>query len=233
MKPIVIFGLFIMVMVFAQLAHAQTLDDVLEKHIAAMGGKEKLATLNSFRMEGNLNYQGTDVGIVITKLHDKGARTDISVMSTENYRIVTPTGGTVFMPVFGQASPTDMPADQLKAEQILLDLHGMFVNYKEKGIQATLAGKETVDGIECYKITATFKNGNTSNFFIDTKTDRVYKITTKGTVNGQDVETFNTYTNYKQTTDGYWFAYTTSNSRGQTDFDKIETNIKVDEAIFK
>lgn len=233
MKPIVIFGLFIMVMVFAQLAQAQTLDDVLEKHIAAMGGKEKLATLNSFRMEGNLNYQGTDVGIVITKLHDKGARTDISVMSSENYRIVTPAGGTVFMPVFGQASPSDMPADQVKAEQIFLDLHGIFVNYKEKGTQATLAGKETVDGIECYKITATFKNGYTTNFFIDTKTDRLYKTTGKAIVNGAETESFTIYTNYKQTADGYWFAYTTSNSRGQTDFDKIETNIKIDETIFK
>ncbi len=233
MKPIVIFGIFIMIMVFAQMAHAQTLDEVIEKHITAMGGKEKLATLNSFRMEGSLNYQGTDVGIVITKVHNKGARANISVMGNENYRIVTPTGGTVFMPVFGQSAPSDMPQDQLKAEQIQLDLHGIFVNYKEKGIQATLAGKETVDGIECYKITATFKNGNTSNFFIDTKTDRIYKITTKGTANGQEVETFTTYTNYKQTADGFWFAYTTANSRGQTDFDKIETNVKVDESIFK
>lgn len=233
MKPIVIFGLFIMVMVFAQLAHAQTLDDVLEKHIAAMGGKEKLATLNSFRMEGNLNYQGTDVGIVITKLHNKGARTDISVSATENYRIVTPAGGTVFMPVFGQSAPSDMPADQLKADQVFLDLHGIFVNYKEKGIQAELTGKETVDGTECYKIKATFKNGNTTNFFIDIKTDRLYKTTTTTTANGQEAESFTIYTNYKQTAEGYWFAYTTSNSRGQTDFDKIETNIKVEESIFK
>jgi len=233
MKPIIIFCLFLMIMVFVQFAHAQTADEVIEKNINAMGGREKLATLNSYRMEGNLNYQGTDVGIVITKLNGVGARTDISVAGTENYRIVTPSGGTVFMPVFGQSAPTEMPADQLKAEQVFLDLHGIFVNYKEKGIVVELAGKETIDGMECYKLKASFKNGNTTNFFIDTKTDRVYKTTAKSTVNGEEVEAFTIYTNYKQTADGFWFAYTNTNSRGQTDFDKVETNIKVDENIFK
>jgi hypothetical protein len=220
-------------MVFAQFAHAQTVDDVIEKHIAAMGGKDKLATLNSFRMEGGMTVQGTDVVITVTKLNGVGARTDINVANTENYRIVTPSKGIVFMPVFGQSSPDAMPADQLKAEQVFLDLHGVFVAYKEKGIQAELAGKETVDGVECYKIKASFKNGNLTNFFIDTKTNLLHKTTSTVTVNGESTETFTIYTNYKQTADGYWFAYSTANSRGQTDFDKVETNIKVDENIFK
>ena len=233
MKPLMIFGLFVMAMIFAQFAHAQTVDDVIEKYIAAMGGKEKLATLNSYRMEGVLNTQGIDVNITITKLHNVGARTDIAVNNTQNYRITTLAGGTVFMPVLGQSAPQDMPADALKADQVFLDLHGIFVDYKQKGIAVELTGKETIDGVECYKLKATFKNGNTSNFFIDTKTDRLYKVTTKVMANGEETESFITFTNYKQTADGYWFAYTTTNSRGQTDFDKVETNIKVDESIFK
>jgi hypothetical protein len=233
MKPIVIFGLFIMVMVFAQLAQAQTVDDVIEKNITAMGGKAKLATLNSYKMEGSISVQGTDVNITITKLHAVGSRTDISVMGTENYQIVTPTKGTVFMPVFGQTSPQDMPDDQFKAGQNALDLHGNFVNYKDKGMQVELLGKESTDGIECYKLKVTFKNATVATYFIDTKTDRVYKVTAKAVVNGEEIEAATTFTNYKQNADGFWFAYTTTNSRGQTDFDKIETNIKVDEAIFK
>ena len=228
-----IFGLFIMIMIFAQFAHAQTVDDVIGKNILAMGGKEKLATLNSFRMEGNLSYQGMDIGITVTRLHNTGFRTDISVMGTGNYQIVTASTGTVFMPVFGQSSPQDMPGEEYKAGQITLDLHGTLADYAQKGIQVELVGKETIDGIECNKLKATFKNGNNTNYFIDTKTDRLYKTTTKGIVNGEEVEIFTIYTNYKQNADGYWFAYTTTNSRGETNFDKIDTNIKVDESIFK
>lgn len=115
----------------------------------------------------------------------------------------------------------------LRLNKYFLDLHGVFVNYKEKGIQVTLTGKETIDGIECYKLNASFKNGNTSNFYIDVKTDRLYKVAV------DKEEIFTIFTNYKQTADGYWFAFSNTNSRGQTDFDKIETNIKVDETIFK
>ncbi|MGC4101787.1 hypothetical protein [Ferruginibacter sp.] len=233
MKSVIIFCLFIMIMVIAQFANAQTVDDVIEKNIAAMGGKDKLATLNSVRMEGNLSVQGTDVNIVITKLHNVGMRNDISVMSTENYQIATPTGGTVFMPVFGQASPQPMPDDQLKSAQTALDLHGTFVNYKEKGTQLELLGKEAVDGVDCYKVKATFKNGNVTVYFYDAKTNLLLKTSTEGSANGEKVDVYTIYSNYKQNADGYWFAYTTTNSRGQTDFDKIETNIKVDEKIFK
>jgi len=175
MKPLMIFGLFIMALIAAQFAHAQTVDDVIEKNIAAMGGKEKLATLNSVRTEGGMTVQGTDVGIVITKVHNVGMRSDISVMGTENYIIVTPSKGYSFMPVFSQSAPVDMPDDQLKSGQTMLDLKGTFVDYKTKGIKAELMGKETVDGVECYKIKATFKNGNVTDYYIDTKTDRLYK----------------------------------------------------------
>jgi len=154
-------------------------------------------------------------------------------MGSQNYQIVTPTGGTVFFPVQGQSSPGPMPDDQYKAGVVSLDLHGVFVNYKEKGTQIAMAGKETVDGVECYKLKVSFKNGNVTDFYIDTKTDRLYKASTKLNMNGQEMDNYTLFTNYKQNADGYWFAYTTTNPRGAIDFDKIETNIKVDESIFK
>ena len=233
MKPIFIFCLFIMIMIFAQFAQAQTVDEIIDKNITAMGGKEKLAALNTVRKEGSMNAQGADVSIVNTAVDAIGYRVDFAVMGTQNYQLTTPAKGSVFMPIFGQSSPQDMPDDAFKASQIYLDIKGIFINYKEKETKVEFAGKETIDRIECYKLKATFKNGNTTNFFIDTKTDRLYKTTTKANVNGEEVEVFTTYTNYKQNADGYWFAYTTTNERGDINYDKIETNIKVDENIFK
>jgi hypothetical protein len=233
MKNLIIFCVFIMIMVMAQFAQGQTVDEVLEKNIAAMGGKEKLATLNSVRMEGTLIVQGTDVSIISTRVHTVGSRTDISVMGTENYQIVTPAGGLVFMPVMGQANPENMPDDQFKASQTLYDLHGVFVNYKEKGTKLELMGKETIDGTECYKLKATFKNSNVTDYYVDTKTSRLYKTSTKASVNGTEMDMFTIYTNYKQDANGYWIAYTTTNNRGETNFDKVETNVKVDETLFK
>jgi hypothetical protein len=233
MKPLMIFGLFIMVMVFAQFAHAQTTDDIVNKYIVAMGGKEKINTLKTVKLDGSLSIQGTDVALVITKKHMVGMRMDISVMGTENYQILTPTKGTVFMPVQGMSEPTVMPDDQLKSGQSQLDLQGSLVDYKEKGTSIELVGNEKVDGEDCNNLKLTFKSGVVTNYYISAKTSFIVKTNGKRMINGEETEIATTYSNYKQNADGYWFPYTTTNMQGTTDFSKIDTNVVIDESVFK
>ena len=225
--------MFILALVFAQFAQAQTVDDIINKYIAAMGGKEKMMSLTTVKFTGNLNIQGADVSIITTKKHLVGSRADISVMGSENYQIVTPAKGWVFMPVQGQTSPEEMPEDQFNFSVNLLDLQGTLINYKEKGTTIEMAAKETVDGTGCYKLKVIFKNGNHTDYYIDSKSNFIFRISTKGNMNGEETDIATTYSNYKQNADGYWFAYTSSNSRGETNYEKIETNIPVDDSIFK
>jgi hypothetical protein len=229
MKNLIVFGLFILALVFVQFAQAQTVDEVVNKYIDALGGKEKLSSLKSVRMTGSMNIQGTDISLTITKLHMKGMRMDISVMGTENYQIVTPGKGVSFMPVQGMASPTDMPEEQAKAAQSQLDVQSALLDYKEKGTSVELLGTEGSD----FKLKVTFKNGISSTYFIGQKDYRLNKTVSKRNINGEEMDIENTYTNYKQV-DGFWFAFTTTSSvQGETNYDKIEVNIPVDESIFK
>ncbi len=233
MKNLIIFGIFILALVFAQFAQAQTVDDIIDKYIAAMGGKEKMMSLTTVKFTGNLNVQGTDVSIITTRKHLVGSRADISVMGSDNFQIVTPSKGWVFMPVQGQTAPEEMPEDQFKSSVNQLDLQGTFINYKEKGTTIEMAAKETVDGTECYKLKVTFKNGNHTDYYIDSKSNFIFRTSTKGNINGEEIDIANTYSNFKQNADGFWFAFTSSNSRGETNYEKIETNIPVDDSIFK
>ncbi|HNU88430.1 MAG TPA: hypothetical protein PKJ94_09070 [Ferruginibacter sp.] len=229
MKNLMIFGMFILSLVFAQFAQAQTADDVVNKYIDALGGKEKLASLKSVRLSGNMSIQGNDIAITVTKLHMKGMRMDISVMGTENYQIITPGKGVSFMPVQGMASPTDMPEEQAKAAQSQLDVQSALLDYKEKGTAVEFLGAEGND----FKLKVTFKTGITTTYFIGKTDYRLNKTVSKRTINGEEMEIENTYTNYKQV-DGFWFAFTsTSSVQGETNYDKIEVNIPVDENIFK
>lgn len=176
-----------------------------------------------------MNIQGNDIAITITKLHMKGMRMDISVMGTENYQIITPGKGVTFMPVQGMASPTDMPEEQAKAAQSQLDVQSALLDYKEKGTAVELLGTEGND----FKLKVTFNTGISTTYFIGQKDYRLNKTVSKRTVNGEEMEIENTYTNYKQV-DGFWFPFTsTSSVQGETNYDKIETNITVDENIFK
>lgn len=233
MRNLFIFGLFIIALVMVQSAQAQTADDIIDKYINALGGKAKLVTLNSVKMTGSLNVQGTDVAVTITKLHNVGVRSDFEVMGTSNYQIIAVNKGVTFMPVQGMSSPTDMTEDQIKAGQTQLDVQSVLLDYKTKGTTVELAGTEKIGDEDNYKLKITFKNGVVTNYFIGSKNFRLNKSSGKRNVNGEDVEVETTFTNYKQNADGYWFAYTNGTMQGEINFDKIETNIKVEESIFK
>ena len=129
--------------------------------------------------------------------------------------------------------PKEMDAEMVKGMQSSLDIQGQLFNYKEKGSTVELIGKENVEGEECYNIKLTNKTGNVTSYFISTKTHFKIKTSGKSNINGTETELTNTYSNYKQNADGYWFPYTSTNAQGTTDFSKIDTNIAVDESIFK
>jgi len=233
MKNLVIFGLFVMAMIMVQFVHAQTVDEVVDKYIASLGGKEKLMSLKTVKMEGSMSVQGTDLTITATRSHMVGMRMDIEVMGMSNYQVANTTKGASFWPVQGMDAPQDMDPEQYKSVSNQLDLHGALCNYKEKGNTVELLGKETIDGTEAYKLKVTHKNGVESTYFIDAKTGRLIKTTGKAKVQGEEMEVSSTYSDYKQNADGYWFAYSVTQMQGTIVYDKISTNIPVEDSLFK
>ena len=215
-------------------AGAQTADEIVAKNIDAMGGAAKLTTLNSVKLSGSMSAQGNDIPLTITKLNAKGMRLDIDLMGTSNYQIITADKGYMFFPIQGMTEPKELDADMVKTAQSQLDLQGSLFNYKEKGSTVEYVGTEKVDGADAYHLKLTNKYGKLVNYFIDTKTNRVVKTSgkTKGP-DGQEMDSETTYSDWKQNGDGYWFAYSTTTMQGPITYDKIETNIKVDESIFK
>jgi len=222
----------VMALVTVQLS-AQTVDEIVDKNVEAMGGKEKLASLKSLKMSGTMNANGTDITINSSKLHQVGMRMDLDIMGTSNYQLINNKGGWAFFPVMGMTEPKEMDEVQFKSGFNQLDVQGSFFNYKEKGTTIELLGKETVDGSEAYKLKLNFKNGHTATFFIDTKTNRQVKSISKTVVNGKETEVETSYSDFKQNADGYWFPYTITSSQGAITFDKIETNVEIAESIFQ
>ena len=213
---------------------AQTADEIIAKNTEAMGGATKLATLTSVKMNGNLSAQGMDIPLTITKVHLKGMRLDVEVMGTSNYQIITPEKGYMFFPVQQMTEPKEIDGEMLSNAQSQLDLQGSLVNYKEKGVAIEFIGNEKVEGADAYKLKVTGKSGHSAMYFIDANTNRLIK--TSGKMKGPDgteMEVETTFSDYKQNADGFWFPYSTTTMNGPITFDKIETNVKIDESIFK
>lgn len=228
-------ALFALASLISLSVSAQTADEVVAKHIEALGGKEKLATLKSVRMETNLSVQGMEIPVIVTRVHNVGQRVDISAMGMDGYIINTPTAGWSYMPFMGQSAAEAMPEDQVKESSDELDLHGALFNYQEKGSKVELLGKEDVDGTECFKLKLTTKSGKERTFFIDPKNYYILRYVAKAVVMGQEQEVSVNYGDYKKTDEGFVFAHSIGGAFGQGDMTvtKLEINKPVDEKVFK
>ena len=220
-------------MMSIQSVKAQTADEVIDKYVTALGGKEKILSLKSVKKVGSLNVQGMDVSVTVTRVQGVGSRNDISVPGMgEGFQVVNPIKGWDFMPFMGQASPEEVSVDKLKSSFSLLDIQGSLVNYKEKGSQVEMSGKEKVENTECYKLKLTDKQGVISTLFIDSKSNYLIKsIITAKSSNG-DINTELSFGDFKKTDEGYIFPFSEVMEKGTIIFTSIETNKPVDEKIF-
>ena len=224
--------LFVAALSFAAFnVSAQTVDEVIAKNTEAMGGAEKMSSLKSVKMEGSMSVQGMDIPITMTKVHMKGMRLDLEIMGTSNYQLANDKTGWIFMPIQQMDAPQEMSAEQYKSISSQLDVQGSLFNYKQKGYTAELLGTEKVGGSDAYKIKVV-KNGETVFYYIDTKSNLLVKTSTTRDVNGETMNIETTYSDYKKNDDGFTFPYSTTTMQGTLMYNKISTNVQVDEKIF-
>jgi len=220
-------------------AFAQTVDEIVQKNIAALGGKEKLNSLKSFKMDANISVQGMDLPSTIVQLNNVGMRSDFTVQGMKGTQVIAKSEGWSFMPFMGQDKPVASPADEVKQSQSSLDLAGPLVDYAKKGSKVEISGKEQVDGKEAVKLKVIFADGSNMDYYVDPITGFTVKTVIRRKMNGQQAEISTVMSDYKKTDEGYAFPYTMNqNVTGGPGLmvikvTKIEINQPVDESIFE
>lgn len=235
MKKIKLFSLFIAVAFSFTTVNAQTADEIVNKHLDAMGGIEKLRTINTIIMDGGLNLMGNDVPLKIYLKHNFAFRQEIEFMGMKNYFLFRTDSAWTFIPAQGQQKPEPLPEDAVKKAINTLDAQGELVDYKTKGHSIESLGKEDVEGTECFKVKVKYKNAEEATLFIDTKTFFLTQKFEKANVNGQETEATTKFSNYTKHSSGIMFAMTMEGGAlpGAINFTKIEVNSAIDESLFK
>ncbi len=211
---------------------AQTADEIVDKHIAATGGKENLSKVTSAVSEGGLNLGGMELAVKVTVLHMKGSRQDISVAGMNNFIINTPTSGFNYLPIQGMQNPEPMTAEEVKSGMDELDIQGVLLDYKAKGHAVELAGTEEIEGTECYKLIVNRKNSGIATYFIDKDSYMVVRQVTKRVVAGQEMEISVDLADYKEV-GGIMMPHSiTQPGLGTIVLTSVKLNESVDESIF-
>jgi hypothetical protein len=219
----------------------QTLDDIVTKHIAARGGREKLAAIQTVKMTRTVaSGIGTTLRVIIFKKRPNLLRVEQG--PAQPGATVTPRGisaDAVWDTVQGKAVPREA---QLAAESrdVDGDFDGLLVDWREKGHTVALAGREALPGGETYKLTVTLKSGLARTIYLDARTYLDRRHT--GVLNMPNGRRFDITIDFDnwQDVEGVKFPFDITEERtGKepvvtlvTYTDKIEINVPMDDSLF-
>jgi hypothetical protein len=238
MKKIILSLCLGVTMLLTNQATAQTTEEILAKHEAAMGSPEKWAAIKSAIVKNKFSVQGMDIESKTSLLIGKAFRTEIEVMGNKIITAIDGDKGWMIRPAMmgGTGEPEDMPADQVKMADSQKELGSALKSAKSSGAKIELVSKEKLDGADAFLLTVTKTSGETMQVFVSASTYFILKTTGKVKANGQEIDTETNYSNYKAV-DGLYFPFTVEAASPmggmmQIDTTGIELNASLDPAIF-
>jgi hypothetical protein len=213
-------------------------DELIEKYIKAIGGKEKLEKVTSRRMTGKAVFgPGIESATTYESKRPNKVRIEFSFQGMTGTQAFDGQTGWSIMPFGGKTDPEKMSADQLKEVEDEADMDGPLVDYKKKGHQIEVVGKEDLEGSPAYKLKLTKKNGDVEHYFLDAEKYLPLKVSGKHKFQGTEMEMETILGDYKSV-DGLMLAHSIQNRAAQSGpgmsfvVDKVEHNVSLSDDRF-
>src|SRR4051812_28943630 len=133
---IAIFFLFI-----ASASIAQSVDEIIDNHFKAMGGKEKFANLKSLKMTGNIDI-GPDMKAPFTiyVVDGKKMRFEMELQGMKMVQALNVDSGWYIQPWAGKTDPERMSPEEVRSAKEQTEIGGPLYDYKKKGNTVEFVG---------------------------------------------------------------------------------------------
>jgi len=216
----------------ATAAQSQTVDEIISKHVEAIGGKEKLSQVKSLYMENSVDVMGNAAPQKEYLVEGKGYKTELDFNGTSIVQCVTDKGGWMVNPMAGGTDAQAIPDAAYKSGKPQIFLGGALIDYAAKGYKAELMGKD--GGSFKIKVSG---DGNETYYFIDPTSYYLTKSIIKSEVMGQAVDVTTTFSDFKKTDFGIVLPYAKNIDMGMFQMsqktEKVEVNKAIDPKIFE
>jgi len=216
---------------------AQSVDDVIEKYVEAIGGIERLNSVKTVKVSGRI-VQGSNLipFVQYIKVPDK-IKIEITRQGLTLQQAYDGSIGWTLNPFRGVKIPEKLNPEQMKDLKNQADFEGGLVNYEKKGSTAEYLGVDDFEGSEVYKIRITEGDGERTTYYIDVVTNLVVKKEIRRKIEEKEQKTEYFYGAYKQV-NGLMvpFSIETGTGSGETqkrELDKVEFNVEIEDSIFK
>lgn len=215
----------------------ESVDDIIAHHVETLGGREALDAVKSMRISGTMSMGGMEAPVTIEQKRPHSFRME---MEMQGMRIITAYDGAKawgVMPMMGKTEPELLSEDQRKQLESQSEFDGPLVDYKEKGHQVELVGKEDVEGTEAYKLKVTRGNGDVVYYFLDSEYYLPFQTQARIKVQGNEVNVTTKLGDYKEVggilvPHSYEQSFEGVPQGASMTFQQIEVNVEIDDQQF-
>jgi outer membrane lipoprotein-sorting protein len=217
---------------------AETLDDVLAKHFEALGGKEKIAAVQSAKMVARQVFGPQEVPATILWKRPNKVRMEFTLQGMTGIQAYDGTTAWMVMPFLGKTEPEEMTGDDLKdiVEQADM-IDGPLFDWKQKGHTVEFLGEEAIEGTPAWKLKLTRSNGDVSTIWLDKDAYVQIKSEGKRKRGDQEIDIETSFGDYKEV-GGLYFPHSIESKpkgapQGATiTIESLELDAAIDDAVF-
>jgi len=179
-------------------ANAQSLDEVLAKHVEALGGLENLESIHSVRMSGHVTASDGREALVVREVLRPGrVRTEFTYQGVTGVYAFDGEQGWQVSPFDGSLEPELMGEEQAHQTADQADIEGPLVDWKAKGHQVSLSGKKSLDGREVYELEVTLRSGRVLRQYLDAQSFLLIRTETTRLVRGYPTAIETSFDDYR------------------------------------
>ena len=215
-----------------RLASAQTVDELVDKNLAAKGGLERLRAVQTVRQTSRMTMQGIEAEFTMFGKRPNLIRQQISM---QGQTIVMAYDGAVpwmLNPLLGSSSAILVTGPQAAMIREQSSFDGPLVDYKERGTKVELVGAETVGTRKAYHLKLTSKTGQIQHCYLDAATYLEMRLVSEDM--GKMEQELSDY----REVEGIKIPFRVrlmQNGVVQSEIkvDKVEFNVKVEDSLFR
>jgi outer membrane lipoprotein-sorting protein len=218
---------------------ASPVDEIVDAHLAARGGREKLKALRSIRETGTVTASDGRVAKVVREIKRPNLfRLEFSYEGTKSVFAYDGRSGWQVAPLFGRFDPEAMPPQSDAAAVDQGDIESPLVDWREKGHTVELVGREPLPGGDAFKLKEVLAGGRTRYEWIDAATHQIVRSDVERTVDGRQVRLVSDFSDFRDV-GGILFPHaieTRVEGRPQTMrimVKKVELDPELDDALFR
>lgn len=222
-----------LLVVVAHAGEAQTVDEIIAKNLEAKGGIEALKATNSVKMTGKMTAQGMEVPMTVWAKRPNFFRQEMSVAGQSMIRAFDGRALWVMPPGMPAREMTDAPA----AAKMDAEFDSFFIDYKQKGVDIELVGKDQIQGKATYHLKVSRKDGATQHYYLDAETGLEKKISTVVEQNGRKLTIDREPSDYRAVQGRIMPFRTVEVVDGkpmvEMTIESVEFNVPIEDALFK